>query len=240
MTEIPSCAVIIPVFNEAAIIEEFCEHLTGLRAVHQIVFVDGQSTDGTRDILERFAASHSERAQPCSVRVVTAARGRARQMNHGATLSVADVLLFLHADTRLPADAMVQIARAFYSNRVWGRFDVRFDSNILALRTIAWFMNRRASLTGIATGDQAVFVRKEVFDEVGGYPEINLMEDVALSKLLRCVSAPYRVRTPVTTAARRWRKNGIVGTVLQMWCNRVLYWAGVSPDRLAASYRDVR
>ncbi len=236
----PRGAVIVPVYNEAAVVRECCTHLAGLRSVHQVLFVDGQSDDGTPEILERLAAEYKKLERPCAMRVVAGTRGRAAQMNKGAALSNADVLVFLHADTRLPPHAMDEILRACCSDRSWGRFDVRFDSSSLALRTIAWFMNRRSSVTGIATGDQAIFVSKRLFDRVGGFPEIPLMEDVALSKRLRRVSPPYRIRLPVTTAARRWQRNGVVGTVLRMWCNRLLFWAGVAPERLAARYRDVR
>lgn len=192
----------------------------------EILVVDGGSTDGTAQIAAR-GADH----------IVHAPRGRASQQNAGAQQALGDLFLFLHSDTQLPLDADSLIAGAVSENNVqWGRFDVRFDTHQAMLRIVAAMMNTRSRLTGIATGDQALFVRRSAFEAVGGFPDIALMEDVALSKLLRQQSAPACLRASVTTSARRWQKNGVWRTVLLMWWLRLAYFFGVSPARLARWY----
>jgi rSAM/selenodomain-associated transferase 2 len=240
MSDSPTCSVIIPILNEATLIRELVAQLVTVRGITDIIVVDGGSSDGTLEILEKFMAGAARSPSPVTVRVTTGEPGRAHQMNRGAALSTAEILVFLHADTRLPADALKWLTTAHRSDRVWGRFDVDFDTHNWAMRVIAWFMNHRSALTGIATGDQAIFVRRHSFEQIGGYPQIPLMEDIAMSKQLKRVTKPYRIRTPVITAARRWQANGVLTTIGRMWYNRLLYWVGVSPSRLAARYRHVR
>ncbi len=221
-------SIIIPVLNEQACIAATLDHLVPLRARGvEIVVVDGGSDDDTPDI----AATNSD----C---VVAATRGRASQQNAGAQLASGEVLLFLHGDTRLPADADALIARALADDRrVWGRFDVSFDASSPMMRVIATMMNWRSRWTSVATGDQCIFVRRSAFEAVGGFPAIALMEDVALSKLLRKVSAPACLRARVTTSARRWQRHGVWRTIFLMSGLRLAYVLGVSPDRLARWYR---
>jgi rSAM/selenodomain-associated transferase 2 len=186
-----------------------------------VVLADGGSTDGT----PRLAA-------PFADRVIAAPRGRAAQMNAGAAAAGGDALLFLHADTLLPegADAAVLAALA---RRAWGRFDVRFESPRAALAVVAFFMNWRSRLTGIATGDQGIFVRRADFP---GFPDIALMEDVAFSKAMKRVSPPACLRLRVAPSARRWERDGVLRTVLLMWRLRLAYWRGADPRELARRY----
>jgi len=215
-------SVVVPALNEAAGIERCLEALAPLRARgHEVLLADGGSSDGT----PRLAAPHCDR-------VVGAPRGRALQMNAGAAAASGDALLFLHADTFLPPDADALVLEALVAH-AWGRFDVSIDSADARLAVIAFCMNRRSRLTGIATGDQAIFVRRAEFK---GYPAIALMEDVALCKAMRRVSPPACLRERVLTSARRWERHGVLRTVLLMWRLRLQYWLGADPDDLARRY----
>jgi rSAM/selenodomain-associated transferase 2 len=218
-------SIIVPVLNEAHDIEAALTRLQPFRSRgHEIVVVDGGSADGSGVL-----------AEPLADRVITAPRGRAAQMNAGAGASQGDALLFLHADTRLPehADALIDSALA---RRDWGRFSVRIDSRHPLLRVVGFMMNLRSRLTGIATGDQALFVKRAVFEAVGGYPEIALMEDVALSARLKRAGPPACVRETVVTSGRRWERHGVMRTILLMWRLRLLYFLGADPRRLARLY----
>jgi rSAM/selenodomain-associated transferase 2 len=220
-------SVIVPVLEEAQGIEAHLSALAPLRANGaEVILVDGGSSDDTR-----------ERAEPLADRVVIAPRGRAAQMNAGAALASGDVLLFLHADTRLPPDADGLIASALSgTGRVWGRFDVAIDGRHALLPVVARLMNARSRATGIATGDQAIFVTREAFRAVRGYPEIALMEDVALSRALKRVSPPAASRERVVTSGRRWETRGVLRTIATMWRLRLAFFLGASPGRLARAY----
>jgi len=224
-----SLSIIMPVLNEAVGIETALQALTPYRTRGvEIVVVDGGSGDGTPDL-----------AHPLADQVFTAPRGRALQMNAGAAAAKGDVLLFLHADTRLPEDADALVVDGLSrSGRVWGRFDVRIDGGgVLVL--IAIMMNTRSRLTGIATGDQAMFVSRAAFENAGGFPKIAVMEDIALSAQLKRRSRPLILRTRATTSARRWRQHGTLRTMLLMWRLRLLYYFGADPARLAYQYGNV-
>jgi rSAM/selenodomain-associated transferase 2 len=225
---VPMLSIVVPTLNEAARIRATLARLQPLRARgHEVIVVDGGSHDDT-------AAAATALAD----RLLTAPRGRASQMNAGAMAARGDVLLFLHADTHLPANAAELIATGLADgNREWGRFDVVIGGRHPLLHVVARLMNLRSHLTGIATGDQALFVRRASFDAVGRFPPIDLMEDVALCRRLRQGSWPLRVRTPVITSARRWEANGVMRTILLMWWLRLRYFLGDSPERLARSYR---
>jgi rSAM/selenodomain-associated transferase 2 len=215
-------SVVVPALNEAAGIGACLAALAPLRARgHEVIVVDGGSADGTPRI-----------AAPLADRVVSAPRGRAVQMNAGAAAASGQALLFLHADTRLPpgADALVRDA---LESHAWGRFDVAIDSEDPRLAVIAYFVNRRSRLTGIATGDQAIFVRRDAFP---GFPPIALMEDVAFSRVMKQVSPPACLAARAVTSARRWERHGIGRTVLLMWRLRYDYWRGADPDELARRY----
>jgi len=168
-------------------------------------------------------------------RVVAAPGGRAAQMNAGARLATGGALVFLHADTTLPLDAPEEIVFSL-KNRSWGRFDVSIEGRHPFLKVIAWSMNLRSRLTGIATGDQAIFVRRAAFEQVGGFPAIPLMEDVAITKALKRVSPPACLRERVVTSGRRWEKRGTLRTILLMWRLRLAYALGADPARLAQRY----
>jgi len=218
-------SIVMPVLNEAAHIAAALEALAPLRGRGaEVIVVDGGSRDGT-----------PERAARLADRVLAAPRGRAAQMNAGAAAARGDILLFLHADTRLPDDADILIREALArSPRVWGRFDVRFAGNALPL--VAAAMNLRSRATGIATGDQAMFVTREAFGRAGGFPDIALMEDVTLSARLKRLSRPLCLAARVTTSPRRWQAHGIVRTVLLMWRLRLAFFLGADPQRLARAY----
>src|SRR3990172_3384158 len=219
-------SIVMPVLDEAAAIEAALRQLSPYRARGvELIVVDGGSSDGTLDP-----------ARPLADRVLTGARGRSLQMNAGAAAARGEVLLFLHADTRLPADADVLMLDGLKrSGRVWGRFDVCIDGGGL-LRAVAMMMNTRSRLTGIATGDQAMFVTRAAFDAVGGFPPIALMEDVALSAALKRRGRSLALRARVTTSARRWRTHGTLRTVLLMWRLRLGFFLGVDPEKLARQY----
>ncbi len=215
-------SVVVPALNEAPGIERCLAALAPLRARgHEVVVVDGGSTDGTPQL-----------AQPLADRVLAAPRGRAVQMNAGAAAAAGDALLFLHADTFLPPDADRAVLAAL-SSRAWGRFDVAIASSDLRLAVVAFCMNRRSRLTGIATGDQAIFVRRADFP---GYQQIALMEDVAFSNAMRRLSPPACLHERVSISARRWERHGVLRTVLLMWRLRLQYWLGAEPDELARRY----
>jgi rSAM/selenodomain-associated transferase 2 len=193
----------------------------------EVIVADGGSTDRT-DVL----------ARPWADVVLTCPRGRAKQMNHGAARARGATLLFLHADTRLPADALRAIEAALTDAQVqWGRFDVQIDGKARLLKVIGESMNLRSRATGIATGDQALFVRREAFDRVGGFPDQPLMEDIEISKRLRKLAPPACLRQRVVTSGRRWERDGVWRTMVLMWWLRGLYWLGMPPERLVRMYR---
>ncbi|NLF54784.1 MAG: glycosyltransferase family 2 protein [Thauera phenolivorans] len=219
-------SIVIPVLDEAAGVVEHLQALQGLRAQGvELVVVDGGSRDDTVAL-----------AAPLADRVEQAGRGRGRQMNAGARCARGRVLLFLHADTRLPADALPAVRQAIGEASPWGRFDVRIVDGPAALAMVAWAMNLRSRLTGIATGDQAMFCTRAAFDRAGGFPEIPLMEDIVLSRRLRAIARPACLRTRVETSGRRWARHGVVRTVLTMWWLRLRFWLGASPEALARAY----
>jgi len=219
-------AVIVPALNEAASIVDALAALAPLRARgHQAIVVDGGSADATAEL-----------ARPHCDRLLTSARGRAVQMNAGARAAEADALVFLHADTRLPprADALILDA---LRGHLWGRFDVQIDGRHPLLGMVSCAMNLRSKLTGIATGDQAIFVRREAFP---GFPEIPLMEDIAFSRAMKRAGRPACLRQPVVTSGRRWESRGVLRTIVLMWRLRLLFALGVAPQRLARDYTDPR
>jgi rSAM/selenodomain-associated transferase 2 len=219
-------SIVMPVLDEAAEIEAALSALAPYRRRGvEVIVVDGGSSDGT-----------AERARVLADRVIAAARGRSLQMNAGAAAARGDVLLFLHADTQLPenADGLVLDGLA-RSGRAWGRFDVRIDGGGF-LRVVAIMMNTRSRATGIATGDQALFVTAAAFEAAGGFPPIALMEDVALSTRLKRIGRPCALRARVTTSARRWRRHGTLRTVLLMWRLRLRFFLGADPAKLARAY----
>jgi rSAM/selenodomain-associated transferase 2 len=227
MTEMaPQLSIIVPVLNEAAEVRARLDALAPLRARgSELIVVDGGSSDGT-----------DEHAQGRADLVIRTPRGRARQMNAGAARSRGGILLFLHIDTALPDDADRLVCSACERGAAWGRFDVRIDGRHLLLPVVAQMMNRRSRLTGIATGDQAIFVRQALFDAVGRYPEIPLMEDIALCARLKRTAPPLCLRERVMTSGRRWETHGVPRTIWLMWRLRTAYFLGADPALLAVHY----
>jgi rSAM/selenodomain-associated transferase 2 len=220
-------SIVVPVLDEARNLERLLPALRDLAPDAEVVVVDGGSRDDTESVLARWPRA----------RMISSPRGRATQMNAGATRSAGDVILFLHADTRLPAGFSAAIERALDDQRViGGRFDVGFDNPAWPFRMIAAMMNLRSRLSGIFTGDQAIFVRRAAFEALGGYPEIPLMEDIALTRRLRRLGRVACLRRRVTTSARKWERDGIARTIGLMWLLRFLYFCGVSPQRLHRWY----
>jgi rSAM/selenodomain-associated transferase 2 len=220
-------SIIIPVLNEGEGIAGTLDALAELRALGaEIVVVDGGSHDAT-----------IQRARLRADRVIPAPRGRASQMNAGAEKASGDVFLFLHADTRLPREADHLVLDGLErSGAVWGRFDVTITGRAALLPVVAWFMNLRSRLSGVATGDQAMFVKRESFRAVGGFPAIALMEDIALSKRLKRLGRPLCLRARVITSGRRWERHGVVRTILLMWRLRLAFFFGADPAVLARRY----
>jgi rSAM/selenodomain-associated transferase 2 len=215
-------SIVIPALNEAQGIAAALQALAPLRARgHEVIVVDGGSDDATLDIAGGLAD-----------RALSAPRGRARQMNAGARAAGGAGLVFLHADTRLPGGADREILAAL-EKHCWGRFDVEIEGRHALLPVIARAMNARSRLTGIATGDQAIFVRRDAFE---GFPEIALMEDVAFSKAMKRRGHPACLRSRVRTSGRRWESRGVLRTMVLMWRLRLMYFLGASPERLARRY----
>src|SRR5262245_56955493 len=222
-----SLSIIIPTLNEAENIPATLDALAPLKARGaEVIVVDGGSADDT-----------IARARPLADLVVSAPRGRALQMNAGAARARGAILLFLHADSVPPphADSLI-VDGLNRTRRNWGRFDVRIAGGHPLLRVVERAMNLRSRWTGIATGDQGIFVTRSLYTAAGGYPEIPLMEDVALAKRLKGFGPPLCLRHRLTTSARRWERNGILRTVVLMWRLRLAYWLGADPGTLAARY----
>jgi rSAM/selenodomain-associated transferase 2 len=220
-------SIIIPTLNEVANIGDVLKRLQPMRARGtEVIIVDADSTDATRDT-----------AAPLVDRVITSERGRATQMNAGAKEASGDALLFLHADSILPTNGDELILQALSDSIFkWGRFDINISGKHGMLPVIAWFMNHRSRLTGIATGDQGIFVTREAFDAIGGFPAQPLMEDVAISARLLRVSSPIYVDARITTSGRRWEKHGVWRTIFLMWRLRFNYFMGADPARLHRTY----
>jgi rSAM/selenodomain-associated transferase 2 len=222
-----SLSIILPVLNEAENIQRCLAPLQALRASgHEVIVVDGGSTDTTAAIAATLAD-----------RVIPSPRGRAAQMNAGAAIAKNATLLFLHADCTLPAYAAELIERGLAeSGMTWGRFDVALDGQPFMLHVVAWFMNRRSRLTGIATGDQGMFVQRKIFQAIGGFPPIVLMEDIAMSQLLKRQSPALCLHERIICSSRRWEQHGIWRTIFLMWRLRLAYFFGADPQRLARRY----
>jgi len=232
-------SVIIPTLNEERTIAATLAHTASL-GFDELIVVDGGSLDQTPVLVESYRRSTQPPAQS-PLRLVTAPPGRARQMNEGAKASRGDVLLFLHADTQLPRDATTVINRALADHRmVGGRFDVRFDRPSMWGTIISRMMNWRSRLSGLATGDQALFVRRSIFEQMGGFADMPLMEDIEFSGRLKHVGATAALTATVTTSFRRWEQQGPLRTILLMWTLRFLYWIGISPSHLAKWYKVIR
>ncbi len=227
MSENPILSIIIPTLNEYSDIQKTLQQLLPFRQQHvEIIVVDGGSSDNTVCLAEQFADT-----------VITTEAGRANQMNRGADLAHGRYILFLHADTQLPLNASVCLINAFQRDIIWGYFEIKLSGHHCLFRIIETMINIRSRLSQIATGDQAIFVRRDQFKKMGGYPDIPLMEDIALSRSLKKVGAPCCVSERVITSSRRWERRGILRTILLMWLLRLNYFFGADPGMLARWYK---
>ena len=226
----PRLSVIVPTLNEAQSIEQVLRYIhantQSLELGIELIVADGGSTDNTQTL-----------AQGLADHVIEAPRGRARQMNAGSAQATGNYLLFLHADTELTQPAASELQQALEHTPVWGRFDVRIQGQAFMLPVIAFMMNRRSRYTGIATGDQAMFVRRDVFESLGGFADQPLMEDIELSKRLCRQHKPVCLKGPVITSGRRWDTKGVWPTIWLMWRLRWRYWRGEDAQTLAQAYQ---
>lgn len=243
MTAVPiTLSIVIPLLNEADNLPKLMGHLAHLNpAPYQVILVDGGSTDNSvaiaKELIEILIDSSTSviSGQVIDWQIIESAAGRALQMNAGAELATGDVLLFLHADTQLPNHAIADITSAV-RQAAWGRFDVRLDSSAWMLKVVSQMINWRSRLSGIATGDQAIFIKKPLFEQLGGYPQQPLMEDIELCKRLKAIGKPACLRSKVITSARRWQQYGTWRTIGLMWHLRFDYWRGVSADNIKQRY----
>ena len=220
-------SIIVPTLDEGALTLDCVQHLARLRAVgHELILVDG----GSRDL----PAGPLAAAVDC---LLVSPPGRAVQMNRGAAAASGEILWFLHVDSRIPQDADRAIFDALAARPGWGRFDIRLSGRHPLLRLVERMMNWRSRISGIATGDQGIFVHRSLFERIGGYPDQALMEDIEISRRLKRLARPHALRLYLTASSRRWEQQGILRTILLMWGLRLAYWLGVSPERLAALYR---
>lgn len=230
MSPNPRLSIIIPVLNEAHLIDTCLAMLAGAMGDDsELIVVDGGSDDPTATLATRHP-----------VQLIVAPRGRASQMNAGARASRGDHLLFLHADTRLPAHAGSLIVDALAGDRIWGHFKIALTGRSAWLQVVAWCMNTRSRLTGIATGDQALFMTRRAFETAGGFPAQPLMEDIEMSRRLKRLSPPAYLHARVVSSGRRWEQHGVWRTIVSMWRLRLRYWLGIDSHTLAREYRDVR
>jgi len=233
-------SVVVPVLEEAAALSVLIESLADRTDIDELIVVDASRSREVLDIYAEPGGAPQRLAAAGGRLVGSPVASRALQMNIGGDVASGDVIVFLHADTRLPA---VDLRRALAPSLPapgWGRFDVRLDADAWWAALIGGAMNLRSRLTGIATGDQCIFVSRPLWRRLGGYRDIALMEDIEICRRLKRIARPHCVRDPAVTSARRWRRHGVLRTVLTMWVLRFRYWLGTDPARLARMYRDAR
>ncbi|MBI3354076.1 MAG: TIGR04283 family arsenosugar biosynthesis glycosyltransferase [Nitrospirae bacterium] len=224
-------SIIIPVLNEEKNIAKALNNISQLKGGKEIIIVDGGSIDNTVSIVNSVGAYNY------TPLLLSSQKGRGCQMNRGAEIAKGETLLFLHADTILLEDGLIKIQEALKDPEIiGGRFDVKFDDGRLVFKLIAFLMNWRSRLTGISTGDQAIFIRKDIFKKICGYPEAPLMEDIELSKRMKRAGSLACLKNMVITSARKWKEEGIVRTIILMWSLRLLYFFRVSPEALSRIY----
>ena len=223
-------SVIVICLNEGAAITRTLAPMDVWRARGvEVIVVDGTSEDDT-----------VEQAYQHANRVLVVSAGRARQLNAGAAVAKGQNLLFLHADTIAPNDAdqiICSSIRQADNPMTWGRFNVRIEGQSQWLAVIAFMMNWRSRITGIATGDQGLFMTRAAYDAVGGFADQPIMEDIETSQRLCQLSWPICLPQKVTTSGRRWETRGVWRTIMLMWSLRWRYWRGESAASLAKDYR---
>ena len=234
-------SIIAPLYNEGRTVEGLVSHLRTLRGLHEAILVD--ASDQAESLENLAAIDRLYRPEPGkpSIRIISTDQpGRSRQMNLGAKAATGDILLFLHCDTRLPVNAIAMVEQVISRQRQWGRFDVVLEPKGLIYRLIENMIRIRSRVWALATGDQGIFITASLFNRVNGFPQISLMEDIAMSKLLKQYSNPLLISPPVITSARRWQNRGVVRTILLMWKLRFLFWIGIDPQRLGEMYGNER
>jgi rSAM/selenodomain-associated transferase 2 len=220
-------SIIVPILNEGGLALDCVMQLASFReAGHELILVDGGSEDLPAEKLSVYVDQ-----------LLITEPGRARQMNHGASVASGEILWFLHADSQVNLDMVSEIERAVSQGARWGRFDIRLSGQHFLLRLVERMMNWRSCSSGIATGDQGIFVQSSLFETIGGYPDQALMEDVEISRRLKRLANPFCLHQRLVTSSRRWERRGILRTIFLMWGLRLAYWLGVSPSRLARLYR---
>jgi len=219
-------SLIIPTYNEAQGIYPFLQALQNLKEQCELIIADGGSHDKTCELTLPFVD-----------KVIYSPKGRAIQMNAGAAVSKGEILIFLHADTFLPKNALQCIKKGIDCGAQWGRFDMQLVGKPIMLKVISQMMNWRSRLTGIATGDQVIFVTRQLFEQLGGYPTIALMEDIALSRQLNAIAPPLCLTEKVQSSGRRWEIFGVWRTIFLMWIIRLRYFMGEQPEVLAQLYQ---
>ena len=227
----PSLAIVIPVFNEAKVLPKALKSLAELSmdSPDSIIFVDGGSTDQSRELIHE----HGFECLQCE-------SGRAKQMNFGTETTESDIILYLHVDTSISSSNISSIKKSYNYGFLSGRFDITFTNSSITYRIISFFINVRSRFSKISTGDQAIFIRRDIFEKIGGFPDIPLMEDITISNKLKRLGKVACLKDTVTTSSRRWEKNGVIHTITLMWKIRLLYWLGIDPEKLAAMYRNTR
>lgn len=237
MTAMATVSIIIPVLNEVDNLPLLFDNINRLNPnPQQVILVDGGSNDDSIGIIRSFINKLiPDNDRKIDWQMTESKAGRALQMNTGAALATSDVLLFLHADTQLPMNVIESVSEAM-KRAEWGRFDVQIASRQPTLRLVSQMINWRSRLSGIATGDQAIFISQFLFEQIGGYPNQALMEDIELCKQLKGIAKPACLKSKVITSARRWQQHGTWRTIILMWHLRFDYWRGVSTDNIKARY----
>ena len=234
-------SIVAPLYNEGQNAEDLVGHLQDLRGLHEAILVDASDQDESLGILKSIDQRYRHEPGKPLIRIISTDQpGRSKQMNLGAMAATGDILLFLHCDTRLPVNAIAMVEREVTRQRQWGRFDVVLESKGLIYRLIENMIRIRSRVWSLATGDQGIFVTASLFNRVNGFPQICLMEDIAMSKLLKQHSSPLLINPPVITSARRWQNRGAIRTILLMWKLRFLFWIGIDPKRLGEMYGNER
>lgn len=228
----------VPLYNEGTKVQTLVGQLLSLHGFDRFVLVDASDDATSRAQFAKLAQNPEFLNRIWFVNAKVP--GRARQMNQGADICDEDILLFLHCDTQLPQQAANLIDKAMDDECLWGRFDVRLSSRDRIFRIVETMINVRSRLRQLATGDQAMFVRRAVFNQVGGFPKIDLMEDIGMSKKLSRHGKPGLITQPVVTSARRWQNGGPIKTIFLMWRLRFLFWIGANPRTLANMYQHER
>lgn len=237
MTAKATVSIVVPILNEADNLPHLFANIACLNpAPQQVILVDGGSMDKSIGVAQNLIKDlELNNKLGIDWQIIESSAGRATQMNGGARLAIGDILLFLHADTQLPSQAILGVVNAM-GTAEWGRFDVRLDSRQPMLWIVSQMINWRSKLSRIATGDQAIFIKRELFEQVGGYPDQALMEDIEICKKLKTIAKPACLKSKVVTSARRWQQHGTWRTIILMWQLRFDYWRGVSADNIKARY----